>query len=119
MARRCHRLQAAGTPAFGEVPAMTQLDDAPRSTRPHASGTPEQRVELGKAARRTVPRSSHAGFTVRPDRPDPLTLLAGQDDAPVPELVPVRHGLMASSAFAFFRGAALPMAADLAATPRT
>ena len=35
----------------------------------------------------------------------------------VPELVPVRHGRMLVSAFTFYRGAALPMAADLATTP--
>ena len=35
----------------------------------------------------------------------------------MPELVPVRHGRMLVSAFTFYRGAALPMAADLASTP--
>jgi uncharacterized protein (DUF2252 family) len=34
----------------------------------------------------------------------------------VPELVPVRHGRMLVSPFAYYRGAALPMAADLADT---
>jgi uncharacterized protein (DUF2252 family) len=34
----------------------------------------------------------------------------------VPELVPVRHGRMLVSPFAYYRGAALPMAADLAGT---
>jgi len=37
----------------------------------------------------------------------------------VPELLPIRYGRMAVSAFTFFRGAALPMASDLAVTPRT
>ena len=36
----------------------------------------------------------------------------------MPELLPIRYGRMAVSAFTFFRGAALPMAADLAGTPR-
>ena len=34
----------------------------------------------------------------------------------MPELVPVRHGRMLASPFAYYRGAALPMAADLAGT---
>jgi len=34
----------------------------------------------------------------------------------VPELVPVRHGRMLVSPFTYYRGAALPMAADLAGT---
>jgi uncharacterized protein (DUF2252 family) len=37
----------------------------------------------------------------------------------VPELVPIRYGRMLESAFAFFRGAAAIMAADLATTPTT
>jgi len=35
----------------------------------------------------------------------------------MPELLPLRHGRMVRSAFTFYRGSALPMAADLASTP--
>ncbi len=35
----------------------------------------------------------------------------------MPELLPIRHGRMLVSPFTFYRGAALPMAADLATTP--
>jgi uncharacterized protein (DUF2252 family) len=66
-----------------------------------------------------VPRPSHAEFVAGPDRGDPLSLLQRQDHTRVPELLPIRYGRMASSAFAFFRGAALPMASDLARTPRS
>ncbi|NMO94019.1 DUF2252 domain-containing protein [Actinomycetospora sp. TBRC 11914] len=79
----------------------------------------EQRVERGKAARAEVPRASHAEFTAGPDRPDPLTLLERQETSRIPELLPIRHARMAASPFAFFRGAALPMASDLARTPTT
>ena len=41
----------------------------------------------------------------------------GRQASRVPELVPVRHGRMLVSPFTFYRGAALPMAADLATTP--
>ena len=44
-------------------------------------------------------------------------LLEEQAKARVPELVPVRWGRMMVSPFTFYRGAALPMAADLATTP--
>jgi uncharacterized protein DUF2252 len=37
----------------------------------------------------------------------------------VPELLPIRYGRMLVSPFTFFRGAAYPMAADLAEGPRT
>jgi uncharacterized protein (DUF2252 family) len=46
-------------------------------------------------------------------------LLEDEDAARVAELVPIRHARMATSPFAFFRGAAAIMAADLASTPRS
>src|SRR5205085_6042975 len=76
-------------------------------------------IRRGKAARAEVPRESHAEFKPGPDRADPLALLQEQDRTRVPELLPIRYGRMAASAFAFFRGAALPMASDLAGTPRS
>jgi Uncharacterized protein conserved in bacteria (DUF2252) len=79
--------------------------------------TPAERAARGKEARAAVPRDSHAVFDPGPDRPDPLTLLEEQAKARVPELVPVRWGRMMVSPFTFYRGAALPMAADLAGTP--
>jgi len=74
------------------------------------------RVARGKDARAVAPLESHAEFSPRPGR-DPVGLLLGQAKSRVPELVPVRHGRMLVSAFTFYRGAALPMAADLAGTP--
>ncbi|HEY0815485.1 MAG TPA: DUF2252 domain-containing protein [Pseudonocardia sp.] len=84
-----------------------------------ATPTREQRVARGRAARSEVPRESHAEFAPTASRPDPLALLESQAAARVPELLPIRYGRMAVSAFTFFRGAALVMASDLAATPRT
>ena len=63
-----------------------------------------------------APLDSHAEFSPGRSR-DPVGLLLGQAQSRVPELVPVRHGRMLVSPFTFYRGAALPMAADLAATP--
>ena len=79
--------------------------------------TPAERAARGKAARAEVPRSSHAGFAPPPDRPDPIALLEEQGKTRVPELVPVRYGRMMVSPFTYYRGAALPMASDLASTP--
>src|SRR3954463_13472987 len=77
----------------------------------------EQRVALGKAARAEVPRSSHAEFTPAPQRPDPVAVLESQAATRVSDLLPIRYGRMAVSAFTYYRGAALPMAYDLAGTP--
>ena len=74
------------------------------------------RVARGKDARVVAPLESHAEFVPGGSR-DPVGLLLGQAASRVPELVPVRHGRMLVSPFTFYRGAALPMAADLADTP--
>src|SRR5689334_12277969 len=79
--------------------------------------TPAERAARGKAARAQVPRDSHAGFDPPADRADPIALLEQQATTRVPELVPVRWGRMMVSPFTYYRGAALPMASDLATTP--
>ena len=78
--------------------------------------TVAERAARGRTARTNVPRSSHAVFapTVRED---PIGLLESQAERRVPELVPIRYGRMLVSPFTYYRGAALPMAADLASTP--
>jgi Uncharacterized protein conserved in bacteria (DUF2252) len=81
--------------------------------------TVEQRAARGRAARERVPRSSHAEWSSSQRTKQPLDLLAEQAETRVPELVPIRYGRMAASAFAYYRGAALPMAADLATAPHT
>ncbi len=70
----------------------------------------------GKAARHEAPLASHSEFLPSSGR-DPVGLLLDQATSRVPELVPVRHGRMLVSPFTYYRGAALPMAADLAGTP--
>ena len=93
-------------------PAATadELDQPPD----HPS--PKDRIAWGKAARARVPLEAHADFRPAPSR-DPVALLMRQAETRVPELVPIRHGRMLVSPFAFYRGAAIVMAADLATTP--
>jgi uncharacterized protein (DUF2252 family) len=81
--------------------------------------SPAEGVARGKAARAEVPRASHAGFEGSSERADPIELLERQAQTRVPELVPVRYGRMLVSPFTFYRGAAMIMAHDLAATPRS
>ena len=76
--------------------------------------TPEERAATGRKARELVPRSRHGEWSPPADRTDPLEILALQATTRVPDLVPIRYGRMAASPFAFFRGAAAVMAADLA-----
>ena len=76
-----------------------------------------ERTARGRAARNEVPRRRQAEFAPGPERPDPIALLESQAESRVPELVPIRYGRMLASPFAFYRGAALIMASDLATTP--
>ena len=76
-----------------------------------------ERRARGREARDRTPLSSHTGWAPAADRPDPITLLEEQDVTREPDLVPVRHGRMLVSPFAFYRGAAKVMVADLNGTP--
>jgi uncharacterized protein (DUF2252 family) len=90
-----------------------------RNTPPVPHLTVAERLARGKAARSEVPRSSHALYEQAAGRPDPIELLERQASTRVPELVPIRYGRMLVSPFTFYRGAAMIMAHDLAATPRS
>ena len=99
--------ERSGARASGRGPART-------GTAEHLSRA--DRAAQGKDARAAAPLESHGEFSPGPRR-DPVGLLLGQAASRVPELMPVRHGRMLVSPFTFYRGAALPMAADLAGTP--
>ena len=79
----------------------------------------DEAQEYGKSLRKQVPRTSHAAWQVKDGREGAMTLLREQERDRVQDLLPIRHQRMAESAFAFFRGAALIMANDLARTPAT
>ena len=81
--------------------------------------SPDESRASGKAARREASRRSHGEWEPSSGRPDPIDLLEQQAATRVPELVPIRYGRMSVSPLAFYRGAALIMASDLAPTPRS
>src|SRR5437899_1362797 len=72
----------------------------------------------GRAARREVPRRSHGVLELAAGR-DPVAIILAQESDRLPNLLPLRHGRMAASAFAFYRGAPAVMAFDLSTTPRS
>src|SRR3954453_5440913 len=76
-----------------------------------------ERTERGRAARRQAPRPTHGDWERPASAGGPLDFLAAGDAHRIPELVPIRYGRMLASPFAFFRGAADVMAADLDGTP--
>jgi len=77
----------------------------------------KQRHAEGKELRRAIPRESHAEWKPGKNRPDPLKLLAISNKGRQAHLIPLRMGRMAASPFAFLRGSACVMAADLSTGP--
>ncbi len=97
---------------------------APIADYPHidlrAAGEPwDRRRAAGKALRHVVPHAAHAELAASPERPDPVALIERANEGRQPNLVPLRIARMATSPFAFLRGAAPVMAWDLAQTPTT
>ena len=78
-----------------------------------------ERHEFGRSRRSVVPRSTLANFIADEHRRDPVGLLESQDKSRITDLVPIRYRRMLASPFAFFRGAALIMACDLAGHEHT
>jgi uncharacterized protein (DUF2252 family) len=78
-----------------------------------------ERAASGKAARARVALGVHGEWAADADRPNPVSLIEEQDRSRLPDLLPIRHGRMAASPFAFFRGAASVFAADLSVAPAT
>src|SRR5271165_801085 len=84
-----------------------------------ATRSPEDRRQLGAALRHKVPRSAQGEWTAPTDRADPVGILIEQGKSRIQELLPIRYARMRVDPFAFLRGAAAVMAADLARTPAT
>src|SRR5271166_159582 len=100
------------------------LREARKPERNHDTPPPEdqyrtagERRTEGKALREAVPREDHGGWKAPKGRRDPVELVLESNEGRMPELVPIRHGRMLQSPFAFYRGTAGLMAADLAHTP--
>ena len=97
-------------------PKVRSISDSRRAS---LGPSADERMAEGKAVRDRVPRTSHSKWKPPANRPDPVAILKESDHGRLPELLPIRYGRMIQSPFAFFRGAAALMAADLAGTPKT
>jgi len=81
--------------------------------------TVDERIAIGKSIRERVPRASQGKWEPAKNRENPVELLRRSNEGRLHDLLPIRYGRMRQSPFAFFRGAASIMAADLATTPAT
>ena len=100
-----HVVHADGTSGHGNAPSEATYRSAS-----------ERRAE-GKRLRDAVPRAEHSGWKPPAERPDPVEIVLAANEDRLLDLVPIRHGRMLQSPFAFYRGTAAIMAADLAHTP--
>jgi hypothetical protein len=110
------RLEWVGYFAGGNM-AIAKLEPLPKFDLGTRMVPWKQRHAEGKACRRAIPRESHAEWKPGKNRADPLKLLAISNQGRQAHLVPLRMGRMAASPFAFLRGAACVMAADLSTGP--
>lgn len=94
---------------------LTSPLETSRSLQPYP--TLKELYASGKALRDQCTRQDHAVWRAPDNRRDPIELMQDSNEGRIPHLVPIRHGRMLQSPFAFYRGAALNMAADLATTP--
>jgi Uncharacterized protein conserved in bacteria (DUF2252) len=78
--------------------------------------SPDERRSEGKALRDDVPREDHGHWKPPKDRRDPVDILNDSNEGRLSDLIPIRFGRMMQSPFAFYRGSAAVIAADLAIT---
>lgn len=72
-----------------------------------------------KHCAKKFPRALHGDYKPAANRADPVTVLKEQAKTRLQELVPIRYARMLQSPFAFLRGGAAIMVADLAANGQT
>jgi len=104
----------------GHKPFSPKVHEAAYLNKPPHMRTTKDRYEFGRALRVKCSRESHAEYEIdRQGRDNPIDVLVQSNAGRVEELLPVRYGRMLTTPFAFFRGAAMIMADDLASTPYT
>jgi uncharacterized protein (DUF2252 family) len=109
--------RALGPPTSTRTKAATRKRASPSPQTATSYVSADERRGKGKALRDKVPRPSQAGWKAPKGRRDPIELLMESNAGRVESLIPIRFGRMSASAFAFYRGSAALMAADLAKTP--
>ena len=77
-----------------------------------------ERAAAGRLARQKRAADDHGALELAKGR-DPVAIILAQEADRLQDLLPLRHGRMAASAFAFYRGAPAVMAFDLSTTPRS
>ena len=110
---------ARTTPSARELEAAWRPSDPrPDQWTPRPWVPVAERAAAGRLARQNAPRTTHGALELAKGR-DPVAIILAQEADRLQDLLPLRHGRMAASAFAFYRGAPAVMAFDLSTTPRS
>ena len=103
---RCMAASTGAIPSSPDMPTRPPtVSPAPSfaaaTTRSHGRDSVDARLSRGRRSRALLPRTAHGEWAPAGTRPDPIAILEQQGVSRVPELVPIRYGRMAASAFAF------------------
>jgi uncharacterized protein (DUF2252 family) len=79
----------------------------------------KERLRLGKELRSKIGRNRQSDWSPKTGRKDPVATIVAANSNRLQFLLPIKMGRMAAGPFAFFRGGAPLMAADLATLPVT
>jgi len=112
--RRAPDKTANGPSAGVSAQSGSLAHEAGRADRPSAA-----LLEAGKALRDKVARHDHGIWKRDKRKVDVLEILGASNKGRLQHLIAIRYGRMLASPFAFYRGSAAVMAADLADTPVT
>src|SRR5579862_1618580 len=93
--------------------------DGVAPTMPLPTASVAEREKAGRYLRKHTPLKDQAVWRPGLRHYDPVDLLIENNRGRIENLVPIRYGRMLANPFAFLRGAAVVMAADLAHTPST
>lgn len=103
--------KASRKKSSGTIPEAPEL--------PRQSASIQERRAAGRALAKKVPLKLHAVWRAAWRRHDPVDLLVADSQDRTASLVPLRYGRMLANPFAFLRGSAVVMAADLSLTTGT
>jgi len=111
----------SATPAKGTKPVKvipgTIAKVASAIDRFHGELSVAERHAAGRDLRAKVPREAHGGWTRPAKHPGGVEIILEGNKGRQQDLVPLRMARMCASPFAFYRGAAAVMAADLDKSP--
>jgi hypothetical protein len=92
---------------------------SPASAAPSQTAPVRDRQAAGRALARRTLLKDHGTWRAPLRQHDPIDLLIESSRGRIEHLVPIRYGRMLTNPFAFYRGSAAVMAADLSRTPST